>query len=474
MFNLKYILLLILISLQIITAQKDQKLSDIYEQFNPITLKWDTIWVNKYQRQLNTKGEILVENKINYFQGRIEKYLLKNNYDSKGRLIEKRKIGYFVQRDEQFERWEYDSNDSLTLNESGYYNDSLKHDIVLKRTVKNFNFKNKLIEIKCYEHYSKSVIEPPLVRYVQKFYNTKWQLEKYQELNVKTLLPNYYLTYSYSNNKIQVLFFTPNHSSAVFQDEYFLNSDGKIINYDISSYDFNIGKFNLVYRYNYQYDSQGNQIFYSYSVQTDSLLFLNNYWTKKYDTLNRLKSEKEFYRNYDNSRFVCTQDIEYYYDSQNRISKTVGKSTAFDYSPFDNSIYTTEFTYDIGNRKLLENHSYEYFLGKKLIKTDLLRNRFEYEQTGNLPNELADYVIYPNPATDQINIQNTEINDCLKYVELLNSNGQKIATFNQQSLFYNYCIWQIKIQSSIPKGIYLIKMVAGNEKEIYKKIVIEN
>jgi hypothetical protein len=79
----------------------------------------------------------------------------------------------------------------------------------------------------------------------------------------------------------------------------------------------------------------------------------------------------------------------------------------------------------------------------------------------------ASFQVYPNPAKDLINVKNSGINNELAMVSLFNITGRQIMVFPQT----NFNNEPVAIDlSTLPKGIYFIKIQCGSFSETHKVI----
>ncbi|UOK41907.1 MULTISPECIES: endonuclease [Flavobacterium] len=121
----------------------------------------------------------------------------------------------------------------------------------------------------------------------------------------------------------------------------------------------------------------------------------------------------------------------------------------------------TANTYAQGNRNPFIDNPY---LATLIWGGPTAQNRWPTLSTENF-NTLANISIYPNPTKDnRITITSeTELNE----IQLINSNGQIIQDIKSPAAFQN-----THTLNNLPRGFYLVKLSAANNKTITKKIVV--
>jgi hypothetical protein len=76
--------------------------------------------------------------------------------------------------------------------------------------------------------------------------------------------------------------------------------------------------------------------------------------------------------------------------------------------------------------------------------------------------------VFPNPASNHLNVTWSDINIVIQQVELLDQNGQQATITTQQSATN----LEIDIDSSTPKGVYTLKLQSSDGKGANRKVVI--
>jgi hypothetical protein len=95
---------------------------------------------------------------------------------------------------------------------------------------------------------------------------------------------------------------------------------------------------------------------------------------------------------------------------------------------------------------------------------------FKQGFTGIAKNNLMQLQVYPNPANAFINISFNNTANQMVSVELYNLNGQLISELHNNTLFAGLQELALPLKK-VTKGIYLLKLTAGNATEMQKIVV---
>lgn len=95
---------------------------------------------------------------------------------------------------------------------------------------------------------------------------------------------------------------------------------------------------------------------------------------------------------------------------------------------------------------------------------------FKQGFTGIAKNKLMQLQVYPNPANAFINISFNNTANQMVSVELYNLNGQLISELHNNTLFAGLQELALPLKK-VTKGIYLLKLTAGNATEMQKIVV---
>lgn len=232
----------------------------------------------------------------------------------------------------------------------------------------------------------------------------------------------------------------------------------------------------------YAYDSRNNLISIVVSVALSQISW--DYSSKQlmtYDNQNRLISTQYYKYNSKTRQFFYQSEQTQKYNQDGLITEEKRVNNLFDeesINPREGTIvYTISNTYDDRKRLKEEIHHSEEIAPQQFRKS-LSRYRYEYETTESTDEStyFERYLIFPNPTTRHITIDNTLEGECLISASLCDMTGRVLVEFSKSSPSFGYyaqCRWQLELSDQIPSGIYLIRMVNLQGKTITKKIVVQ-
>jgi hypothetical protein len=246
------------------------------------------------------------------------------------------------------------------------------------------------------------------------------------------------------------------------KSEYIIGSNGLITSFVNYTYTANIWKESS--KTEYTYDSNGNRtLFVSYTWDTT-----NNTW--------KASSKTEY--TYD-SNGLQTIYITYTWDATNNIWKG-GTKTEYTYDSNGYQILNIIYSWDATNNIWKASSKNEYTYDSNGNKAQLFHSM--YSSSVWVQNQIGTYYysilintseviipanikinIYPNPAKSEFRING--LNDPSRFT-LVDLNGKLIMS---RSIMNNEAI----SISSLPKGIYIVKIITHEGKNIVSKLIKE-
>jgi hypothetical protein len=178
-----------------------------------------------------------------------------------------------------------------------------------------------------------------------------------------------------------------------------------------------------------------------------------------YDALTRLQEELSYSWVTQSSSFALLSDVDYFYTGTRALPDSL-KGVEGLTTPGNVSSYKREFTYDANDSLLLS----ETFDGTTGSWVPLWKQTFAYLGFGAaIPEaELLNFMVYPNPATDQLHIQLADLQ--LATVSIQSLSGQ---TIKQLVLATGQS--SINLQD-LPTGMYLLHLQSGGKSAVHKLI----
>jgi ligand-binding sensor domain-containing protein len=163
----------------------------------------------------------------------------------------------------------------------------------------------------------------------------------------------------------------------------------------------------------------------------------------------------------DNSALPSNNIYSFDVDLDNRVwIGTTAGAVLFDGTSFE--------VYDVSNSPLLFNYVYDLAVDKYGDKwfvtfqsgiTLYNENGISVSVDENTVNHSESIIVYPNPAGDEISLENCNGNPVTQ-LDLYNLNGQKLLHFDGE-------VSRLDI-SKLPHGMYLIKVTTGTEQSTVK------
>jgi Secretion system C-terminal sorting domain len=294
----------------------------------------------------------------------------------------------------------------------------------------------------------------------------------------------------------------------IYRVKYQYDSKNRIIEMNFES-----TSSNYKYKNEYVYDANGNKI----QQSTTYFISSKNIWLKtdridnEFDAKNNLIATTSFYIDNNISQDSLIKNIrqEFQYDDKNR--EVFKRSLLYKqkYKPFlvtdktkteynkDGFLAKKSFVYleselDLGNYSddstnqivtiqyypngkqkeiLSEFRTKEFRRKNKYFAT--YRTRYEYE-TSNSAEEtdyFKNYIVFPNPATNKITVDNTLKDECLQSVNLYDISGHLIMALNKKES--PFCTWEIELPPTLQKGMYVLFMTAYNGKTTGRQVFIQ-
>ncbi len=378
-------------------------------------------------------------------------------YDPKGRITSKEwKSAVYISRTIAFNsrikyEWTYNENDSILTYSFSKYSFSLQKFMIEYVHSNEYNNQNQLIRTTYSGAKDFASDNFEQVDYAQHlyFYDTKKQMTRSE-----------YLDFSNNNKSIY---------------EYLYDQDGKQIQSTYAYFRSDINTLTVDNQKSFTYDADGNliTILNSYlNLSVSPALIPYSKQTFIYDSQKREISTSIF-------QYLPQRNIFQAYDKTTSTYNDKGmlEERRKAYLPFNGG--TSTFDKD----SVTEIKTYEYYPDKK-IKTETQfhtginyvwgdRNRYEYQTTENTT-EIGfndSFIVYPNPASDKIIIENTLNDDCLESVALHDMLGKQILFLERTDM--PICVWQIDLPPTLQSGVYLLYCKSFNGKTTGKKIVIQ-
>ena len=450
----------------LLEAQTQEITSVYYDSYSFINNQWFTLGFSK-SVNLFDNSKILIQERKNYLDFGYEGIPSNTiyQYDSKGRIIEKSVKEISSPKNTTITRRIYNDFDSLAVEKIWIIEDSLKTEILQQEVRYEYDAQKRLI---------KKI----------RFSNPK--LPKLHN-NPLELFGTYVYEYD-EKNRIKAITYTyKNTINEANKTSYSYNSRGNLIEEIRSTVITNAPEIQTQGS-DYQYDNFGNRM--------EVFRYIFNPLKQKeplskavysYDSQNRVVKMKGFYFFKIPNTFYQTTEENTVYNSEGlRSSYTfknfdaiVNKSNAFDLK----RIYEYPYLFEYYPDKKLKNIIYgrniytiDSLQKQSLYYRDLNRTRYVYETLQETNDEYFNqYIIYPNPASEKITIDNTLDDNCLEEVSLVDFVGRKLATFTKipQNIGRPQCRWELEIPANIPSGRYLISMLAHNGVKSGRQILIQ-
>lgn len=219
---------------------------------------------------------------------------------------------------------------------------------------------------------------------------------------------------------------------------------------------------NNKYQDSYTYDANNNNTEYLGQIWQDNswIGIWNDHFT--YDINNNMTHYLS--QHWNGSVWVDDSHYDYTYDTYNNLTGTI--SQTFNGSNWVNN-FSAFITYDTNNYPTSNSYNYWNDGGTKITRADSCYYFFHTIYTGL--NNLIEigFNTYPNPATNKITISTSSILPGEIVISIVGLNGQQI----KRDSFQNQKLFEMDV-STLPKGIYLIKIQTKNGIET-KKLVIQ-
>ena len=349
-----------------------------------------------------------------------------------------------------------------------------------------------------------------IVKNVEKFkYNSSGKVIRREEKSYFGNAPSvwkYHTIQNYTYNTLNDIVFKLD-SSLIFQETEINNPNvwqvlGQIYEYDLQNrlvktgYTSNLSETDYtptlinIYKTSESNDTLISKYFYQgQSTQTDTIVR-----TKITDGVIEKNSgmfgftSKTFNKNmqlieqYKNSTYLTEERLRYTYNEKGKIEKEYyyQNDTLIGYA--HKGVYEVEtiYLYD-KNDSLINKTATGWFKvnysGRPFRRFNFIqKTNYEYitENTSKEISAADDVILFPNPATEWVEISNTLGVECIKNVKIINEKGARVFEKNF-ARFYNdqingTCTERIQL-SFLPKGVYLVVMDAGNEKYVTKRLL---
>ena len=448
-------------------AQFKEITKTYYDTYSDSLQRWVNQAIPNYYIRYYNDARMVVKEVGAYNNGGYRSIggITKYQYDEKGREIVKKVVADHTFREDNIRsnrtiKREYNSIDSLAEYSEWYEDDSLKTFIKWSSIIYRYNSQKRISEV-VYSRIADYFTNPSLVDYQRNtyFYNNNGRLFRIQ---IEEIGLNGAPT---STSRTDFEFDTIGNN-AVATVLYFNKSQNTYIPSQKTEYEYDTNQ-NIV---SVIYSFRNNQNEWQY--QNKQLI--------SYDIQNRLVKDLRYsYISAIQSFFLGTER-QVSYNQEGMISEERWAYYDFDYQnlkPFDQH-YTQTFTYAYyADKRIKEVISLLAYTLLQKPYQDLHRYRYEYEttQSSDESNYFDQYLIFPNPTTKKITIDNTLEGDCLISASLCDMTGQILVEFSKSSsnVGYPQCRWQVELSNQISSGIYLIRMTNLQGKTNTKKIVVQ-
>ena len=450
----------------LIEAQTQEITSVYYDSYNFVSNQWFNIGFSK-SVNLFDNSKILIQERKNYLDFGYEGIPSNTiyQYDSKGRIIEKLVKEISSPTNTTITRRIYNDFDSLAIEKIWIIEDSLKTEILQQEMRYEYDAQKRL---------TKKI----------KFSNPK--LPKIQNSPLE-LFDTYVYEYDEKNRIKGISYIYKNYVNEANKTSYFYNSRGNLIEEIRSTVIPNTPEIQIQGS-EYQYDSFGNKTkIFNYIINPLKQKEPLSKAVYSYDSQNRVVKMKGFYFFKVPNDYYQTTEENTVYNSEGLMSsftiKTfdaiVNKSNSFDLK----RIYEYPYLFEYYSDKKLKNIVYgrniyviDSLQRQSLYYRDLNRTRYIYETLQETNEDyFKQYIIYPNPASEKITIDNTLDNNCLEEVSLIDFMGRNLAFFTKipQNINLPQCRWELEIPANVPSGRYIISMLAHNGVKSGRQILIQ-
>jgi hypothetical protein len=438
------------------SAQKQELTYINYDRYNDSLETWKFQTKSISSKSYAYDGKLLKESQGNGING--AKGQESNcEYDSKGRKIKKERkfIGYGGDKTEfnfkVSEEWTYNNSDSISD-----YSFS-RYDFSLNRYTQEFGAR--------YEYNSQNLRSTAIYSS-----SKNPQMDEFEQIDYAKV------QYSY-NDKKQLIreeyldLYTQNQSKT----EYVYNQNGYKTQEIYSYYVSNLNLLTESGKKKYEYDAQGNItsiLISGRDINISSLFVPSTKQTFAYDKDKREVLNIVFYFQPQLNLF---KEVESTKSDHNENGLLVMKKKKYLVRGIDLDFFEKDTSY--------QTNTYQYYPDKKLKEEIIFyqynnstsgdRARYEYQIAENtIEIGFADsYVVYPNPATDKITVENTLDDECLESVALHDMSGKQILSLKR--IEAPLCRWEVELPLTLNSGLYLVSFKSYNGKTTGKKLFIQ-
>lgn len=445
-----------------VVAQRQEVMNTFYDRFDDSLKVWkNQIWLRRENKTYNFRNKLVkhdIRGGENYLRPFSE---ISYIYDNKGRKIkEESKRDFYYTRENSLlkytQLWTYNDIDSIATYSVIFYDYKLNADVV-QNTSKYFYDSQNRLETIIYT----SIKE----RKPQQFE---------QVISFKT-------TYSYDDKNRVIKQVNERIPKDFFSTKEILyNFRGQVLREFYVNFNTLTQTFDKGYGTKNDYDDKGNLIAISNIGQVnnnqDSLVSVVSE-RYKYDESNRQVLRQRFFYEQDNKTISISENTLLSYNKEGlieRISKFY-VDKGLDIGLFEpDSVYqisTYKYFPDKKLKESVDESKYKDIDGKKYYSAE--RTRYEYETINYTQevNNFVNYIVYPNPATDKITVDNTLRDECLESVALYTLSGQFIMALNKTET--PLCRWEIELPPTLRQGMYVLFMIAYNGKTTGRQVFIQ-
>jgi hypothetical protein len=306
-------------------------------------------------------------------------------------------------------------------------------------------------------------------------------------------------------------------------DSLSIQQDSTLINYDTGEWQFYFTKFeydqknrlkNVSYSPNsnalnfetireyFYLTSQNNDTkitkyyYKSAIVQTDTLIITTNNIGRKEEgfttyggiRINQFNKKNQLIEIYDSASYQISK-FKYFFNTDNHLEKeeVFYDDTFSGYAHISKYVYETKYIYDEKKRKqkVVTSGWFKSNSGGYPYRKYFFQNSFNYEYSSEINEKSTtdDLLIFPNPATDKIQIRNSLGIECIRQISIINIAGTEIfkqsfpkkeISINGQVYIKNGVCNQTILLPPLAKGLYFVNIITGNGKLVGKKLMISN